>query len=97
MFGSNPSAFPPDGELKPSPKPLPNPNGGNGDGSGGLLLLLFPESGLLLFPKAPNPPNRFTPTIPKCEKCLPLVFTLLVALFCWLLLPAVASTVIPIG
>ena len=56
--------------------------------------MLFPGGGLLLFPKAPNPPIRFAPTVPKCGKYLSPVFTLLVALFCELLPPAVASVVV---
>ena len=74
--------------MKPPPSPPPNPDSGSdgsgGDGSDGrLLLLLFLESGLLLLPllKALNPLNRFAPTVLKCEKCPPPVFTLLVALF----------------
>src|SRR6266498_1566132 len=91
-FGSNPPIFPPGGGLKPPPSPLPNPGG---DNSGGLLLLLFLRGELLLlFPKAPNPPIRFAPTIPKCRKYPPPVFTLLVTLFCELLPPAVAPVVI---
>ena len=81
-FGSNPPAFPPGGRLKPPPKPPPNPGGSSGGNSDGLLLLLFPGDGLLLFPKAPNPLIRFAPTVSKCEKYPPSVFTLLVALFC---------------
>src|SRR6266542_5812069 len=75
-FGSNPPAFPPDGGLKPPPNPPPNPGGSNG---GGGLLLLFPPGGglVLLFPKAPNPPIGFAPTVPKCGKYPPPVFTLL--------------------
>src|SRR6266542_4080027 len=93
-FGSNPPAFPPDGGLKSPPNPPPNPGGGNG-GNGGGLLLLFPESGLLLlFPKAPNPLIRFAPTIPKCGKYPPPVFTLLVVLFCGLLPSAIAPVVV---
>src|SRR6266498_3826386 len=82
-FGSNPSAFPPGGGLKPPPNPPPNPGGGNG--GGGLLLL---------FPKAPNPPIGFAPTVPKCWKYPPPVFTLLVVLFCELLPPAVAPVIL---
>src|SRR6266540_2182731 len=97
-FESNPLAFPPSGELKPPPSPLPNPGGDssdNGDGDSGLLLLLLPGGGLLLlFPKAPNPPIGFAPTVPKCGKYPPPVFTLLVVLFCELLPPAVAPVVI---
>src|SRR6266542_5441642 len=87
-FGSNPPAFHPGGGLKPPPNPPPNPGGGNGGGNGGLLLLLFP--------KAPNPPIGFAPIVPKCGKNPPPVFTLLVALLCELLPPAVAP-VIPVG
>src|SRR6266540_7222526 len=98
-FGSNPPTFPPGGGLKPPPNPPPNPGGGNGgNGGGGRLLLLFPPGGglVLLFPKAPNPPIGFTPTVPKCGKYPPPVFTLLVALLCELLPPAVAP-VVPVG
>src|SRR6266540_906477 len=76
-FGSSPSAFPPGGGLKPPPNPPPNPGGGrggNGGSDGGRLLLL-------LFSKASNSPIGFDPTVPKCGKYPPLVFTLLVALF----------------
>src|SRR6266540_5478077 len=94
-FGSNPPAFSLGGGLKPPPNPPPNPGGGKGGSGGGLLLLLFPEGGLLLlFPKVPNLPIRFAPTIPKCRKYPPPVFTLLVALFCELLPPAVVPVVI---
>ncbi len=81
-FGSNPLGFSLDGGLKSPPRPPPNPDDENDDG-GRLLLLLFPEGGLLLllFLKALNPPNGFTPTVSKYEKCPPSVFTLLVA-FC---------------
>src|SRR6266542_1306509 len=96
-FGSNPPAFPPGGGLKPPPNPPPNPGGGNGGNGGGLLLLLFPGGGLLLLlPKAPNPPIGFAPIVPKCGKCPPPVFTLLVALLCEPLPPAVAP-VVPVG
>ncbi len=58
----------------------PNPSDGSGDG---LLLLLFLGGRLLLlFPKALNPPSGFAPIVPKCEKCPPPVFRLLVVLFC---------------
>ncbi len=57
IFGSNPSAFPSNGGLKPPPNPPSNPSSSNG--SGKLLLLLFPEGGLLLFSKALNSLNRF--------------------------------------
>src|SRR6266542_3447228 len=81
-FGSNPPAFPPSGGLKPPPSPPPNPGSGSSGDGGGLLLLLFPgDRLLLLFPKVPNPPIRFAPIVPKCEKCPPSVFILLVALF----------------
>src|SRR6266542_3628639 len=95
-FGSNPLAFPPGGGLKPPPNP-DGGNGGKGGSGGGLLLLLFPGGGLLLlFPKASNPLTGFAPTVPKCEKYPPPVFTLLVALLCELLPPAVAP-VVPVG
>src|SRR6266498_3468072 len=98
IFGSNPLAFPPSGGLKPPPNPPPNPGGDNGGDSGRLLLLLFPENVLLLlFPKASNLSTGFAPIVPKCEKCSPPMFILLVALFCWLLPPAVASVIIPIA
>src|SRR6266540_3430009 len=100
-FGSNPPAFPPSGGLKPPPNLPPNPGGGNGGngggGGGGLLLLLFPGGGLvLLLPKVPNPLIGFAPTVPKCGKYPPPVFTLLVALLCEPLPPAVAL-VVPVG
>src|SRR6266498_3649401 len=100
-FGSNPLAFPPGGGLKPPPNPPPNPGGGNGGNGGGssdgLLLLLLPRGRLvLLFPKAPNPLIGFAPTVPKCGKYPPPVFTLLVALLCELLPPAV-TLVVPVG
>ncbi len=67
--------------MKVFPSSPPNPDGSNGDS--GLLLLLFPEGGLLLlFPKVLNPPNGFVPIIPKCGKYPLLVFMLLIALFC---------------
>src|SRR6266498_3602203 len=95
-FGSNPPAFPPGGGLKPPPNPPPNPGGGNGGNGGGgdRLLLLLPRGGLvLLLPKAPNPLIGFAPTVPKCGKYPPPVFTLLVVLLCELLPPAVTSVV----
>src|SRR6266540_6161408 len=96
-FGSNPPAFPPSGGLKPLPVPSPNSGGDNGGGNR-LLLLLFPEGGLLLPPpKVSNSLNRFAPIVPKCGKCPPLVFTLLVALFWELFFPAIAPVVVPIG
>jgi len=77
--------------LKP-PSPSPNPGSGSSGNSGGLLLLLFPGGRLLLlFPKAPNPLIGFAPTVPKCGKYPPPVFTLLIAL---LLPPAVAPVVV---
>ncbi len=89
------------GGLKPPPNLPPNPGGGNGGngggGGGGLLLLLFPGGGLvLLLPKVPNPLIGFAPTVPKCGKYPPPVFTLLVALLCEPLPPAVAL-VVPVG
>src|SRR6266542_1573337 len=94
-FESNPLAFPPGGGLKPPPNPPPNPGSGNGGNGGGGLLLLFPPRGglVLLFPKAPNPPIGFAPTVPKCGKYPPPVFTLLVTLLCEPLPPAVALVV----
>jgi len=80
-LGSNPPKFSLGDELNLLPNPSLNP----GDSTGGrLLLLLFPKDRLLLlFPsKASNPPNRFTPMIPKYKKYSLLVFLMLVILFC---------------
>ncbi len=89
-FRFNPPAFPPNSRLKPPPNP-----GGSNDGS--LLLLLFPKGGLLLsLSKDPNPPNGFILIVPKCRKYPPLVFSVPVALFYWLLSPAV-TPVVPVS
>ncbi len=76
-MGSSLPAFLSDGELNPLSNPSLNP----GDDGGGLLLLLFSEGRLLLFSKAPNPPNGFAPIVSKCKKCSSSVFLILVALF----------------
>ncbi len=54
-LGSNLSVSPPDGKINPPPNPPSNPDSSN---SSELLLLLFPEDELLLFPsKALNSPH----------------------------------------
>ncbi len=89
-LGSNPSS----GRLNLSSNPPSNPNGNNSDE----LLLLFPKSGLLLFPpKVLNPLNRFIPIMLKCEKYSPLIFLILVVLFYYLFSPWIAPVIILIG
>ena len=78
-FGSNPLAFPSGVGLKSPSNSFSNPDDSNGND--GLLLLLFPKGRLLLFPKAPNPSNRFASIMLKYKKCPPPMFPMLVALF----------------
>jgi len=75
-----------------------NPSPNSDDDSGGSRLLLFPRGGLLFsLSKIPNPPNGFAPMVSKYKKYHPLIFPVFVILFGWLLLPAVASVIVPIS
>ncbi len=80
MLGSNPFIFSSGDRLNP-PLYLSNSSSGN---DSRLLLLLFPEGGLLLLflSKALNSPNRLYPIVSKCRKYPFPILPALVALFC---------------